>query len=232
MPFITLNLPWLRYLCEDLIFYLVLEIHRKPEIQFGDVIINFKRPWNKISMEDAVKKYSGIDVYDYTINELRDIAKEKGIEDYEKLSSHREFLLLFFENLVEKNLIQPTFVYDFPIEVSPLAKKHREKEGFTERFELFINGWEIANGFSELNDPIEQKMRFKEQEKRRRLGDLEVQMIDYDYINALGYGMPPTGGVGIGIDRLVMILTNKMSIKEVILFPQMKISKEGGKDDV
>jgi len=210
-------------LCEDMISQLVWEIHGKYEITFGDTTINFKKPWNRISMEEAVKKYVNIDIWKHSFEELKEIAKDYGIENYGGVSSHREFLVFLFENLVEKKLIQPTFIYDYPIEISPLAKKHREKEGFTERFELFINGWEIANGFSELNDPIDQKMRFEEQEKKRRLGDLEAQMIDYDYINALGYGMPPTGGVGIGIDRLVMILTNKRSIKEVILFPQMKI---------
>jgi len=210
-------------LCEDLISEVAFDVHGKYEIEFNESTINLKTPWKKITMEDSVEEYGDIKVYEHSLEELRQIAKEKGFEDYEKASTHGEFLVVFFENLVEKNITQPTFIYDFPIEVSPLAKKHRKKEGFTERFELFVGGYEIANGFSELNDPLDQKERFEAQDKKRRSGDAEAHVIDYDYINALGYGMPPTGGIGIGIDRLVMLLTNKTSIKEVILFPQMKV---------
>lgn len=173
-------------------------------------------------MDEAVKELAGIDIWEYSLDDLRKIAREKEIEDWENALNHREFLVLFFEGLVEDQLVQPTFIYDFPLENSPLAKKHRSRDGFTERFELFICGMEIANGFSELNDPLDQLARFERQDALRRAGDVEAQMLDYDFINALGYGMPPTGGVGLGIDRLVMLLTNKSSIKEVILFPQMK----------
>ena len=209
-------------LTENFITSLVWEIRGSLDIMFADTKISFVEPWKKLSMADAVKAYAGIDIFAHSVEELRRIAQEKKLEEWVKPKSQREFLVLFFEQMVEDKLVQPTFIYDFPIENSPLAKKHRSKEGFTERFELFIYGMEIANGFSELNDPVDQKERFDAQDEKRRRGDLEAQMIDYDFINALGYGMPPTGGVGIGIDRLVMLLTNNTSIKEVILFPQMK----------
>ncbi|MEI6292496.1 MAG: lysine--tRNA ligase [Methanomicrobiales archaeon] len=209
-------------LTEGILSHLVHTIHGKYDILYGDVTLRFEPPFRKLSMEDAVREIAGVDIHAHTPDELREIAKKHRIEDYEKPKTQREFLVLFFEGMVEEKLVQPTFVYDFPVENSPLAKKHREKEGFTERFELFINGMEIANGFSELNDPIDQLARFEDQDAKRRAGDMEAQMIDSDFITALGFGMPPTGGVGLGIDRLVMLLTNRDSIKEVILFPQMK----------
>ncbi len=209
-------------LTEDFLASLVREIHGSQEIKFEDTTISFKKPLHRLSMADAVREYAGIDIFAHTVEELRTLAVQHRLKETEKPQTQREFLVYFFENMVEEKLVQPTFIFDFPVENSPLAKRHREKEGFTERFELFICGMEIANGFSELNDPLDQKERFEAQDKKRQLGDLEAQMIDYDYINALGYGMPPTGGVGIGIDRLVMLLTGNNSIKEVILFPSMK----------
>lgn len=219
-------------LTEDIISSIVLEVHGKYEIPYGDTSLNFKAPWKKLSMEDAVKEIGGIDVFAHSVEDLRKLAHEHRIEEPDKPRNQREYLLAFFEGLVEEKLIQPTFIHDYPVENSPLAKRHREKEGFTERFELFIAGMELGNGFSELNDPVDQKERFEAQDEKRRLGDVEAQMIDYDFINAIGFGMPPTGGVGIGIDRLVMLLTNNNSIKEVILFPSMKTQKPGeeGKD--
>jgi lysyl-tRNA synthetase class 2 len=225
-------------LTEDIISSIILEVHGKFEIPYGDITLDFTKPWKKLSMADAVKEYAGIDIFSHTIADLRDLAHKHKLDEPDKPGTHREFLVHFFEGLVEEKLVQPTFIYDYPVENSPLAKRHRSKEGFTERFELFISGMEVGNGFSELNDPVDQKARFEHQDEKRRLGDVEAQMIDYDFINAIGYGMPPTGGVGIGIDRLVMLLTNNDSIKEVILFPSMKSvqsgqegnEKEGGTD--
>ncbi|MEG3056514.1 MAG: lysine--tRNA ligase [Methanoculleus sp.] len=214
-------------LTEEIIAHLALEVHGKATLSFAGYELDVTRPWRRLTMDEAVQEYAGIDVHAHPVEELRAIARERGVEGSESAATPGEFLALFFEHFCEKHLIQPTFVYDFPIEISPLAKKHREKEGLTERFELFIAGMEMANGFSELNDPLDQKARLEEQDARRRRGDLEAQMIDYDFINALGYGMPPTGGVGIGIDRLVMLLTGKESIKEVLLFPQMKTALPG-----
>jgi lysyl-tRNA synthetase class 2 len=218
-------------LTEEIISSVISEIHGKYQLPFENTIINFEKPWKKLSMADAVLEHTGIDIFAHTVNELRELSQQNKLDEPDKPTSQREFLVHFFEGLVEEKLIQPTFIHDFPVENSPLAKRHRTKEGFTERFELFIYGMEVANGFSELNDPIDQKERFEAQDEKRRLGDLEAQMIDYDFINAIGYGMPPTGGVGIGIDRLVMLLTNNNSIKEVILFPSMKKIQPGEDED-
>jgi lysyl-tRNA synthetase class 2 len=209
-------------LTEDMVSELVLGLNGGYEVKMGEKTINLRPPWKRISMEDALREYAGLDVFAHSLEELKKIAIENRIDDYEKAKTYGEFLALLFEGLVEDKLINPTFIYDFPLENSPLAKSHREKLGFVERFELFVNGWEIANGYSELNDPLEQERRFEEQDKKRKLGDLEAQTVDYDFINALGYGLPPTGGMGLGIDRLTMILAGLESIKEVILFPQMK----------
>ena len=218
-------------LTEEIISSAINEIHGKYQISFENTVLNFEKPWKTLSMADAVLEHTGIDIFAHTADELRELSRQNKLDDPDKPTSRREFLLHFFEGMVEEKLIQPTFIHDFPVENSPLAKRHRTKEGFTERFELFIFGMEIANGFSELNDPIDQKERFEAQDVKRRMGDVEAQMIDYDFINAIGYGMPPTGGVGIGIDRLVMLLTNNNSIKEVILFPSMKSLKPGDEED-
>lgn len=209
-------------LMEGLISSLVYELHGKYEIPYGETALDYHTPWRKLTMEEAVREIGGIDIAAHTVEELREMAASLKIKDEPPASTRGEYLALLFEELVEERLVQPTFIYDFPVENSPLAKRHREKEGYVERFELFIMGMEVANGFSELNDPLDQLARFEMQDERRRCGDVEAQMVDYDFINALGYGMPPTGGVGLGIDRLVMLLTDSQSIKDVILFPQMK----------
>ena len=210
-------------LTEELIAGLVLELTGNYELDFGENTLYFKPPFRRVSMEDSVSAAIDRDFSTLDIPALKEIITSNSLElpENDKVTKG-ELLAVLFEGMVEVNLIQPTFVTDFPIEISPLAKKHRSREGYTERFELFINGWEFANGFSELNDPFDQYKRFKDQDRRRALGDSEAQMIDYDYIHALMYGFPPTGGLGIGVDRLVMILTNQKSIKEVILFPQVK----------
>jgi lysyl-tRNA synthetase, class II len=218
-------------LTEAIVTSIIQDVHGKLDLPFGEVTLSFTRPWRKLSMADAVKEIGGIDIFAHSVDELRRLAHEHKIDEPDKPQSQREYLIAFFEALVEEKLIQPTFIFDYPVENSPLAKRHREKEGFTERFELFIAGMEVGNGFSELNDPVDQKERFEAQDEKRRMGDVEAQMIDYDFINAIGYGMPPTGGVGIGIDRLVMLLTNNDSIKEVILFPSMKTQKQGEEEE-
>ncbi|WP_332450489.1 lysine--tRNA ligase [Methanoculleus sp.] len=209
-------------LTEEIFAHLAEKVCGKTTISYAGQDLDFARPWRRLSMEEAVREYAGIDVRAMSLEELRAFGLEYCVEGCESATTRGEYLVLFFEHFGEEHLIQPTFIYDFPVENSPLAKKHRAKEGLTERFELFIAGMEMANGFSELNDPLDQKARLELQDAKRRKGDLEAQMIDYDFINALGYGMPPTGGVGIGIDRLVMLLTGKDSIKEVLLFPQMR----------
>ncbi|MFH7880609.1 MAG: lysine--tRNA ligase [Candidatus Aenigmatarchaeota archaeon] len=209
-------------LTEDMIAYIAEKAIGKMEIEFGDYKINLKPPWKRIKMVEAIKE-EGIDVENLGREELLKIAKEKNLEVNENFSKG-DLINLFFEELVQPKLIQPTFIIDYPVEISPLAKRKRDNPNFVERFEGFIAGMEIANAFSELNDPIDQKERFLEQAKRRKEG-LEFHEYDEDFIRALEYGMPPTGGLGIGIDRLTMILTNSHSIREVIAFPTLRPEK-------
>lgn len=190
-------------------------------ITYQGTEVSLARPWAKLTMAEAVKKYVGIEFDGKTVEEVYAQVKEKGIELEEGLTWGRALYNLF-DMYVEENLINPTFIIDYPVEVSPLAKRKPTDKRLTERFEFFITGREMGNAFSELNDPIDQKARFEEQAKKRSQGDEEAQMADYDYVTALEYGMPPTGGLGIGIDRLVMLLTDSFSIRDVILFPTMK----------
>lgn len=192
-------------------------------INYQGVELDFGKPFKRIKMTDAVKEKTGIDFeQDMTFEEAAKIAADHGIELEKKHNSVGHIIALFFDKYVEETLMQPTFVYHYPVEISPLAKKNAEDPRFTDRYELFIVGYEYANAFSELNDPIDQRERFEKQLELRALGDDEASDMDVDYVEALEYGMPPTGGVGLGIDRFVMLLTNQTTIREVLLFPTMK----------
>ncbi|PRR76648.1 Lysine--tRNA ligase [Clostridium liquoris] len=212
---------------ENMVAYAAEKVCGTTKITYQGTEIDLTPPWRRITMVDAVKEYAGIDFSEVKTDEqAREIAKEKKLELKKQLKdcSKGDILNALFEEYGEKNLIQPTFIYDYPIEISPLTKKKRGNPDFTERFEGFIYGRELCNAYSELNDPIVQKDRFVQQLRERELGDDEAYMMDDDFINALEIGMPPTGGLGIGIDRLVMLLTDAYSIKDVILFPTMKPS--------
>ena len=196
------------------------------KIVYGDVEIDLDKPFERLSMREAVKKYSGVDFAQIeTLEQARAIAKEHHIE-YEQRHGKGDILSLFFEEYCEKHLIQPVFITDHPVDISPLSKRKPEEPEYTERFELFILGREHANAFSELNDPIDQRGRFEHQAALKAAGDDEANDIDEDFLTALEYGMPPTGGLGIGVDRLVMLLTNSASIRDVLLFPTMKPVRE------
>lgn len=191
-------------------------------LNYGGYELDLGKPFERLTMVDAVKKYSDVDFDEISDTEkAKEIAKARGIE-FEDRHEKGDILNLFFEEYVEKNLIQPTFIMDYPVEISPLTKRKPSKPDYTERFELFIVGREYGNAYSELNDPIDQRGRFERQERMRAAGDEEANMIDEDFLTALEYGMPPTGGLGIGIDRMVMLMTESISIRDVILFPTMK----------
>ncbi|MCM3240996.1 lysine--tRNA ligase [Heyndrickxia oleronia] len=209
-------------LTENLVAHIAKEVLGTTTIQYGDNEVNLEPEWRRLHMVDAVKEYTGVDFWNVTtVEEARQLANEHGIE----ITKHMQYGHIvneFFEQKVEERLIQPTFIYGHPVEISPLAKKNDEDPRFTDRFELFIVGREHANAFTELNDPIDQRERFEAQLKEREQGNDEAHQMDDDFIEALEYGMPPTGGLGIGIDRLVMLLTNSASIRDVLLFPTMK----------
>ncbi len=209
-------------LCEELFCYCAKEVLGQETLTYQGTEISLKAPWARYTMVDAVKKYTGIDFsLCETDEEAQKMAKSNGI-GFEGSPTKGELLNTAFEQEVEEHLIQPTFICEYPVEVSPLAKRKADEPWLTERFELFVTGRELANAFSELNDPDDQKERFMEQVKKREAGDDEANMMDEDFINALSYGMPPTGGMGIGIDRMVMLLTDRFSIRDVLLFPTMK----------
>lgn len=214
-------------LIEGLLEYVAMEVCGTTEIEYQGKQISLKAPYRRLHMVDAIKEACGVDFWkEMSYEEACAIAKEHGIEVEKKHNSVGHIINLFFEKYVEETLIQPTYLYGHPVSISPLAKKNADDPRFADRYELFINGKEYANAFSELNDPIDQRERFENQLKLRDLGDDEANEMDVDYVEALEYGLPPTGGVGMGIDRLVMLLTNQDTIREVLLFPHMKLTGE------
>ncbi len=209
-------------LTENLYRYVAKEVLGTTKITYNGIEMDLGKPFERITMLDAVKKYAGVDFNEiHTLEEARAVAKEHHIE-YEERHQKGDILNLFFEEFVEKHLLQPTFVMDHPIEISPLTKKKPENPDYVERFEFFMNGWEMANAYSELNDPIDQRERFKAQEALLAQGDEEANTTDEDFLYALELGMPPTGGIGFGIDRMVMLLTDSPAIRDVLFFPTMK----------
>jgi lysyl-tRNA synthetase class 2 len=209
-------------LCREMITLVVKECLGKLETEYNGNIIQFDGDWKRLTLIGAIKEYAEVDFsVPKTLEETKKIASDLQVE-FDPNTSHNKIISCIFEQCVEKKLIQPTFICDYPVELSPLAKNSKSNPEMVERFELFIGGQELANAYSELNDPIEQRKRMEQQLKEREKGDEEAQLMDEDFIRALEYGMPPTGGLGIGIDRLVIILTNSPSIRDVILFPQMR----------
>ncbi|MFR3031603.1 MAG: lysine--tRNA ligase, partial [Blautia sp.] len=215
-------------LTENLYRHVAQEVLGTTKITYNGIEMDLGKPFERITMVDAVKKYSGVDFNEiHTLKEARAVAKEHHVE-FEERHKKGDILSLFFEEFAEEHLIQPTFVMDHPIEISPLTKKKPENPEYTERFEFFMNGWELANAYSELNDPIDQRERFRAQEELLAQGDEEANHTDEDFLNALDIGMPPTGGIGFGIDRMCMLLTDAAAIRDVLLFPTMK--SIGGND--
>jgi len=216
---------WMMDTTEQLLEKIAVKLHGKTEVEFNGKMIDYKAPYKRIGILDAIKEHTGFDLYLKSEDEIREACKALGIEVDETFGVGKMIDEIFGEKC-ESNYIQPTFIIDYPTEMSPLTKKHRSKEGLTERFELMVNGKELANAYSELNDPIEQRERFEDQLKLSEKGDDEAMFIDHDFLRALEYGMPPTSGIGIGIDRLTMFMTNNPSIQEVLFFPQMKPEKK------
>ncbi len=216
---------WMMDTTEALLEKIAMKLHGTSKVEFDGNIINYKAPYKRIGILDAIKEHTGFDLYQKSEDEIREACKALGIEVDETFGVGKMIDEIFGEKC-ESNYIQPTFIIDYPTEMSPLTKAHRSKEGLTERFELMVNGKELANAYSELNDPIEQRERFEDQLKLSEKGDDEAMFIDHDFLRALEYGMPPTSGIGIGIDRLTMFMTNNPSIQEVLFFPQMKPEKK------
>ncbi|MDN5215306.1 lysine--tRNA ligase [Fulvivirgaceae bacterium BMA12] len=216
---------WMMDLVEEMIEKAALDLHGTTKVQVGENVIDFKRPWKRYTMFEAIEHFTGIDISSMDEPELREVCKKLNVPVDETMGKGKLIDEIFGEQC-EPLLIQPTYITDYPVEMSPLAKRHREKEGLVERFEAICNGKEICNAFSELNDPIDQRKRFEEQLELGKRGDDEAMVLDEDFLRALEYGMPPTAGLGVGIDRLAMIMTNSPSIQDVIFFPQMKAKKK------
>jgi lysyl-tRNA synthetase class 2 len=215
------DLLWGMTFTEKMLEQICTAVNGKPEVEIDGKVISFRAPFRRLPILDAIKEKTGFDCEGKSEEEIRDFCKSKGMEVDETMGKGKLIDELFGE-FCEGTFIQPTFITDYPVEMSPLTKMHRSKPGLTERFELMVNGKELANAYSELNDPIDQEERFKEQMRLAAKGDDEAMIIDQDFLRALQYGMPPTSGIGIGIDRLVMLMTGKPYIQEVLFFPQMK----------
>ncbi|MBR5983931.1 MAG: lysine--tRNA ligase [Bacteroidales bacterium] len=216
---------WMMDLVEEMVEKIAIDTNGSTKVQVGENIIDFKRPWKRYTMFEAIEHFSGIDISKMDEAELREVAKKVGVEVDDSMGKGKLIDEIFGE-CCESKLIQPTFITDYPIEMSPLAKKHRSKEGLVERFEAVCNGKEICNAYSELNDPVDQRYRFEQQLLLAKRGDEEAMMLDEDFLTAMEIGMPPTAGLGIGIDRLSMIMTNSVSIQDVLFFPQMRPEKK------
>jgi lysyl-tRNA synthetase class 2 len=221
---------WMMDFTEEMIERVTLALHGSTQVKVGENVIDFKRPFQRLTMVDAIKQYTGIDITGKSETDLRKMCKELKVEITDTMGKGKLIDTIFGEKC-EPNLIQPTFIIDYPIEMSPLCKKHRSNPEFTERFELIVNSKELCNAYTELNDPIDQLNRFQEQLNLSEKGDDEAMYIDYDFVRALEYGMPPASGMGIGIDRLAMIMANQPSIQDVLFFPQMRPEKKAQKDE-
>jgi lysyl-tRNA synthetase, class II len=211
-------------LVEEMVEKIAMDLHGKTQVRVGENLVDFKRPWKRFTMYEAIEHFTGINIDGKSEEELGMIAKELGVP-VDRTMAKGKIIDQIFGEKCEPFLIQPTFITDYPVEMSPLAKKHRSKEGLVERFEAICNGKELCNSFSELNDPIDQRERFESQLELGKRGDDESMVLDEDFLRALEFGMPPTAGLGIGIDRLTMIMTNSQSIQDVLFFPQMRPEK-------
>ena len=221
---------WMMDLVEEMVEKIAMDLHGKTEIQVGDNLINFQRPWKRYTMYEAIEHFTGVDISKMDEATMVETAKQLGV-GVDKSMGRGKLIDEIFGEKCEGQLIQPTFITDYPIEMSPLAKKHRTHEGLVERFEGFCNSKEICNAFSELNDPIDQRVRFEDQLELGEKGDEEAMVLDEDFLRAIEYGMPPTAGLGIGIDRLSMIMTNSNSIQDVLFFPQMKAENKTNSEE-